>query len=98
MAANREEIVRKLKAEKPRLQKEFGLSSLALFGSVARKENNTASDIDILVDITKNTSSNFFNIAFTLKDLFHPSKVDVVSRKGIKPGYFNRIENDLIYV
>ena len=95
---DREQIIRQLQEVKPTLQKEFGLTEIALFGSSSRKDNRTDSDIDLLIDLSKNTSSDFFNIAFELQDLFHPVKVDIVTRKGIKTSYFNSIEKDLIYV
>lgn len=94
----RDEIIKRLKIAKPDLQERFGLKELALFGSVARRENIQDSDIDILVDLKKNTSSDFFGIAFFLQDLFHPSKVDVVTKRGIRPVYFSFIKDDLIYV
>ena len=95
---DRKEILKKLQVLKPVLQRDFGLTEIALFGSSARSENRVDSDIDLLIDLSKNTSSDFFNIAFQLKDLFHPVKVDIVTRKGVKPAYFKSIGKDLIYV
>ena len=92
------QILQQLRNVKPGLQKEFGLTEIALFGSCARNERTAGSDIDLLIDLSKNTSSDFFNIAFQLQDLFHPLKVDIVTKKGIKPSYFKSIEKDLIYV
>ena len=83
---------------KPALQKEFGLTEIALFGSAAREDQKPGSDIDLLIDLSKNTSSDFFNIAFQLQDFFYPVKVDIVTKKGIKAAYFRSIEKDLIYV
>jgi predicted nucleotidyltransferase len=94
----RKEILKQLQELKPVLQRDFGLTEIALFGSSARNENKMDSDIDLLIDLSKNTSSDFFNIAFQLKDLFHPVKVDIVTKKGVKPAYFKSIEKDLIYV
>ena len=93
-----EQIIKQLKILKPVLERKYGLTELALFGSYARNESHVKSDIDLLIDLTKNTSDNFFNIAFQLQDLFNPLKVDIVTKKGIKPGYFNSIKKDLIYV
>ena len=92
------QILTQLRNVKPALQKEFGLTEIALFGSYARNERNSDSDIDLLIGLSKNTSSDFFNIAFRLQDLFHPIKVDIVTLKGIKPAYFKSIQKDLIYV
>lgn len=35
----------------PRIQSEFGVMGMCLFGSVARGDNNENSDVDILVDM-----------------------------------------------
>lgn len=94
----RKEILNQLQNLKPLLKKKYGLTELALFGSSSRGENKADSDIDLLVDLSRNTSSDFFNIAFQLKDLFHPVKVDIVTKKGLKPAYFKSIQKDLIYV
>ena len=91
-------IIKALKELKPSLQKEFGLTEIALFGSTARDDQNNESDIDLLIDLSKNNSSDFFNIAFQLQDFFYPVRVDIVTKKGIKAGYFKSIEKDLIYV
>ena len=94
----RTQILKRLQRVKPDLEKDFGLTEIALFGSSSREENRVDSDIDLLIDLSKNTSADFFNIAFRLQDLFHPVKVDIVTRKGIKTSYFKSIEKDLIYV
>lgn len=83
---------------KPSLQEEFGLTEIALFGSAARENQRPGSDIDLLIDLSKNTSANFFNMAFKLQDYFYPWKVDIVTKKEIKAAYFRLIEKDLIYI
>ncbi len=94
----RTQILEELQQLKPLLQKDFNLTELALFGSNAREDYKADSDIDLMIDLSKNTSSDFFNIAFKLQDFFYPVKVDIVTKKGIKPAYFKSIERDLIYV
>ena len=79
--ADRKKILQQLKKVKPVLQRDFGLTEIALFGSSAREENRPDSDIDLLIDLSKNTSSDFFNVAFQLKDLFYPVNVDIVTKK-----------------
>lgn len=46
----REHVLRILDAEGPRLRAEFGVRSLALFGSAARGEATEGSDVDLLVE------------------------------------------------
>ena len=70
---------------------------MALFGSVARNEENESSDIDILVEFNKNVGIEFIDLADELEKLLS-NKVDLVSNKGIKNKYFQHIKRDLIYV
>ncbi len=82
---------------KPTLQKKYPLSELGIFGSYARGDAHEKSDIDVLVDFNGRIGMKFFSLAFEIEDLFN-TKVDVVSRGGIKPKYFKYVEEDLIYV
>ncbi len=94
----RTQILEGLQKLKPLLEKDFCLTELALFGSNAREDYKADSDIDLMIDLSKNTSSDFFSIAFKIQDFFYPVKVDIVTKKGIKPAYLKSIERDLIYV
>jgi predicted nucleotidyltransferase len=82
---------------KPELQKRYPLSELGIFGSYARGDATEESDIDVLVDFNDRIGIEFISLAFDIEDLFN-TKVDVVSRGGIKPAYFDYVSQDLIYV
>ena len=90
-------IISILQEAKPALQKNYGFTSLALFGSYSR---NTAiagkSDIDVMVEFPEPIGIRFIDLADELEDILK-QKVDLVSRKAIKPKYFERIKHDLIY-
>lgn len=59
-------------------------SRVRLFGSVARGEERPGSDIDLLVDFTKDSSLfDLMRMARELEDL-HGHRVDVVSTGGLK--------------
>ena len=47
----KEECVRILNENLPRIKSEFGVTGLCIFGSVARGDSRPDSDIDILVDM-----------------------------------------------
>ncbi len=79
------------------MSRKYGLSALALFGSYSRGEQNSESDIDLLVDFSKINSNDFFSCVFALQDLFKNKKVDVVTKDAIRPKYFEAIKEDLIY-
>ncbi len=46
-----QECIRLLNENMPRIQSEFGVTGLCIFGSVARGDNHSGSDVDILVDM-----------------------------------------------
>ena len=95
---NRQTILAMLKQAKPALQKKYGVKDIALFGSYSR---NTAiagkSDVDVMVAFSQPIGLAFVDLADELEQLLQ-TKVDLVSRNGIKPKYFTVIEPDLIYV
>jgi len=93
----RSDVISKLKSIKPELQKKYGLTTLALFGSYSRNEQRPDSDIDLLIDFDKIDVHNFFNCAFDLEDLFKDKKVQIVTKDGIKPKYFEVIKQELLY-
>lgn len=95
----REQILETLRKRKPELQRRYPLSALGLFGSYARGDYGFESDIDILVDFSGAIDGfQYIRLAHELQDLFHPKKVDVVSRGGIKPPYLPFVEKSLIHV
>lgn len=48
---NRLECIERLKQAMPYIRSEFGVDSLCLFGSMARGDNDEASDVDICVEM-----------------------------------------------
>jgi len=94
---NKQIIIQQLKKVKPLLSEKYGLTELALFGSYSRNEETDLSDIDIMVDYQNPMGLKYFDMVYDLEDLFKEKKVQVVSKGGIKPKYFERIKQDLIY-
>jgi predicted nucleotidyltransferase len=90
-------ILQILKDKKPDLQKRYPISELGLFGSYARGDFDEHSDIDILVDFDGKIGIGFISLAHELEDIFK-TKIDLVSRKGIKPRYLPFVEKNLIHV
>jgi len=96
MVATREEILSRLRESKQRLQAEFPLRRLALFGSYARGTPISGqSDIDILVEVEPSIGLGFVTLAERLEKLLG-RRVDLVSRRAIKPSLWKRIEPELI--
>ena len=69
-----------------------------LFGSFARDENTTRSDIDILIDVPEYKEFTLFDLAEIKEDLqFQANRnADIVMLSAIKPQVKKRINNDLI--
>ncbi len=51
----RDQALATLRTEKDRLSRDYGVKSLALFGSVARDEATAVSDVDLLVEFDRPT-------------------------------------------
>ena len=86
-----------IKELKPELEKKFHVSSIGIFGSVARNDFSENSDVDIIVEFSQPIGIEFIDLADLLEEKFH-EQVELVSRKGIKPQYFSSIENEIVYV
>ena len=95
-ASTREDVVSKIKANRRRL-KNYGVRSLALFGSAARNKMHKSSDIDILGEFDKTSWANYIGLKFYLEDLLG-REVDLVTPKALKPATKPSIEKDLLYV
>jgi predicted nucleotidyltransferase len=94
----RDEIIEKLKAREADLRA-HGVTHAALFGSVARNEQNAESDIDILVDLDPAIVVTMFDYAGVkayVAGLFNES-VDVVDREALKPRLRPKAIADAIY-
>lgn len=75
----------------------FMVKNLAVFGSYARNEQRQNSDVDILVEFNSPVGIEFIDLGDYLEGILD-LPVDLVSRNGIKPKYFQQIEADLKYV
>lgn len=90
------DIKTKLEDQKKGLFEKYPIKTLAIFGSFARNEQTASSDLDLMVEFHSRVGSEFIELADELEDILG-IKVDLVSRKGIKERYFERIKEDLIY-
>jgi predicted nucleotidyltransferase len=91
------DIKEKLKNHKTMLRTKYGLNNIAIFGSFSRGHQNSESDLDILVEFEKPIGIEFIDLAEELENILS-IKVDLVSKNGIKPDYYQNIKTDLIYV
>lgn len=78
------------------LAKQHGATNVRIFGSVARGEADTSSDIDILVDLE--TGHGLFDLGALLMDLTSllGCKVDVVTEKSLNDRIRGRVIKEAI--
>ena len=89
---SRDEILNVLRSSREELRRDFGVESMALFGSAARGDADPSSDIDILVDVQRPISLfRLVALQLRLQEILDAPKVDVVMRDAIFPVLRERI-------
>lgn len=93
-----DEIKKKLSEHKEELQKKYKIREIGLFGSFVKNEQNTKSDIDILVkfEVTP-TLLKFISLENCLSDLLG-IKVDLVMKRALKPTIGKTILEEVIFI
>jgi uncharacterized protein len=93
-----EQILVKLKAEKKHLKERYNVIKLGVFGSYARGEENSSSDVDILVEFTEVPGmKDFFETEEYLEKMLH-KKIDLVREDAIRPELRKQILSEVIYL
>ena len=94
------QILRYLSANKQDISRKYHLKKLGIFGSYARSDQTTKSDLDLLVEFEENTPDLFEKKELLRKEMqlvFH-IPVDICREKYIKPVFRQQILSDAIYV
>ena len=92
------DVVQTLDEHRQELIEQFGVQSLALFGSVVRNEAGDASDVDMLVEFRRPTG--YFGLVAlheSLSDILHDS-VDLGTLRSLKAPIRARVEAEMQYV
>ncbi|MET0588529.1 MAG: nucleotidyltransferase domain-containing protein [Novosphingobium sp.] len=93
------DAINRLKSFESRLR-ERGINALYLFGSTARDEAEATSDLDLLYEYEPSRKFSLFDQAGAMLELSDQlgTKVDLVSRAGLRPRLRERIEGEMIRV
>lgn len=95
---NRSRALELLTQSKPTLAARYGVTQLALFGSSARNNARSDSDIDILAAFDgPATSERYFGVQFYLEDLFG-RRIDLVTEKALRAELRPFIEKEAVRV
>lgn len=82
----------------PELKKKYPIGSMALFGSVVRDDfDEKESDIDVMVDFQSDDVILFIQLADELEKITR-KKVDVITKRSLKPRHLAYLENQFVYV
>lgn len=100
IAVNQEFILETLRANLDRLQSEFGIERIGLYGSFARNEQTEKSDIDLVYDLKQG-----YKLPWVEKDRLYRilrrqlhRKMDLVDSQFMNPFIEYTMEKDVIYV
>ncbi len=87
-----------LKKNKRRLQRDFKIKQLGLFGSYVRGDQTPKSDVDILVEFSQTPGLfDFIKIENGLSAILK-KRVDLVMKGSLKPTIGKHIMHEVIYV
>ena len=90
------EITSAIETLKPQLRERFKLKTIGVFGSYVHGEQTPKSDVDVLVEFYEPIGLfEFMDLEFFLSDNLGV-KVDLVSKKSLKPHIGKRILEEVI--
>jgi predicted nucleotidyltransferase len=90
----RDQILNFLSQNKKLFRDKYHIDKIGLFGSYARGEQNSSSDLDLLVEFEENTQ-DLYEIKIQIKEFFKSHlglEVDICREKYIK----DRIKKDIL--
>ncbi len=95
---NLETIKSLLEKQKHELKMKYGVKSIGIFGSFVRGEAKSSSDIDVLVEFEKPIRMfKFLELEEYLSKLCG-RKVDLVSKKALKPNIGKHILKEVVEI
>lgn len=94
----REELREQLQTLKPELARDYNVSRIGIFGSVARDQQSEASDLDLLVAF--DGPGGLFDVVRLEQELESrlEVEVDIVTEGSLKPRIGERVAEDLVEV
>ncbi len=98
---DRDEIIRTLRQLFPHLQREHGVASLGIFGSVARGDDGPESDLDVLITFDPKAEPTLLTLGRILNAIEDAvgRPVDLIEDHArLRPSFRQLVERDLVRV
>ncbi|MGD2034175.1 MAG: nucleotidyltransferase domain-containing protein [Bacteroidales bacterium] len=95
-----DQILNYLESNKDRLQRDYHLTKIGIFGSMVRDDQNSNSDIDLIVEFEENTPDLYTlkqNLRTEIQSKFRRS-VDICREKYLNPFFKKRVISEARYV
>ena len=94
----RHDVLQILSAHREDIANQFGVKTLAVFGSVARDQARPDSDLDVLVAFNERPRFDpFMRLKSYLEHLFKV-RVDLITWNSLRPEMRPQVEQEAIYV
>lgn len=94
---NQQECIKRIEKNRSHIQREYEVTGLCLFGSLARGDNRPDSDIDILVDMPPKMF--LFSALHEYLENLLDSSVDLIRRHShLSSRFLDQISNDAIRI
>ena len=94
---NLDQALQIIKSNKNKIQELFSVEKIGVFGSTARNNAATNSDLDIYVEFKEKDADNVLGLMVYLDELFK-TKIDMVYKhKYNNPSLIKNIQKEVIY-
>lgn len=97
MVTDTDYLISLIKEHRAEIRNEFGVTRLGVFGSRARGEAGSDSDLDVLVEFSHPTFRNYMGLKRFLERLVG-MHVDLISSAALRPLLKGRILSEVRYV
>ena len=89
-------VVSRISAIRQELAEQFTVKRIGVFGSFARGDEGSESDIDIIVELDAPTFDHYMDLKFRLEEVLR-RPVDLVMADTVKPRLRPIIERETVY-
>ena len=93
-----QEIITRLRSLKEKLETQYDVKEIGIFGSVARGDEGPESDLDLIVEFGPDADLiTYIGLWQFLEDVFE-KKIDLVTKKGLRTDMREKVMQDFVLV